>query len=238
MKPIRYAVLSTVVLMGSAGCEQVEPNSWVVLPGERVGPVSHTSDEDELVETFGAEAVRPIQIYVGESSVVPGAPGALADDPMISGTEILPDSPDRVEILWWHPGERRCPYAAVFRETGSRWETGAGVRVGIGAEELERLNGSPFTFAGFEWDGSGEIRSWEGGLLETSHEIGIDFFGALTIRNVNDVSNRELMSLSGSRSLRSDSPIVRRLDLELAVMGVLWSTAAAECSEEDREDGR
>ena len=42
-----------------------------------------------------------------------------------------------------------------------------GISLGTSLQELEHLNGRPFTLAGFGWDYAGVITDWNGGALDS-----------------------------------------------------------------------
>jgi hypothetical protein len=48
----------------------------------------------------------------------------------------------------------------------SLWRTTYGITQGTTLLELERINRKPFRLAGFDFDYSGTVLSWESGLLE------------------------------------------------------------------------
>jgi hypothetical protein len=82
------------------------------------------------------------------------------------GTVVYPDDPKRrIEIVWRDRSHRRRPVSLRFG-TGSANRTYFGIGAGTDLATLERLNGRPFLLAGFDWDYSGTVTSWEGGRLE------------------------------------------------------------------------
>ena len=98
----------------------------------------------------------PTRIQIGEGETAPGA-------------VLYPnDSLRRVEIIWQDTVNRRRPARVVLRGSRSQWQLGRGISLGTSLQELERLNGRPFTLAGFGWDYAGVIVDWKGGALDTA----------------------------------------------------------------------
>jgi hypothetical protein len=64
---------------------------------------------------------------------------------------------------------------------------------------LEKLNGKPFSFSGFDWDLGGWVTNWNGGQLEGK---------GLMIRLSGEGYGAEL---SGDRTLNSNDPAVAKL---------------------------
>jgi hypothetical protein len=55
----------------SALAQQLPPD-WLIVPGERVGPITAKTSETALEALFGVENVERVEVYVGEGSTVPG----------------------------------------------------------------------------------------------------------------------------------------------------------------------
>jgi hypothetical protein len=70
-------------------------------------------------------------------------------------------------ITWRDTVGRRLPARLILRGDSTRWSVAEGITLGTTLEELERLNGRPFTLAGFGWDYAGAVTDWRGGRLAT-----------------------------------------------------------------------
>ena len=46
------------------------------------------------------------------------------------------------------------------------WKTDNGIAIGTTLEELVKINGKDFTFAGFEWDYAGVVTDWNTGKID------------------------------------------------------------------------
>ena len=109
------------------------------------GPLGRQTSETDLRRRYGPDAVNAVRIEVGEGETAPGAvlyPG---------------DSLRRVEIIWRDSVSRRNPARIILRGSRSRWQVPRGISLGTSLQDLERLNGRPFTLAGFGWDYAGVI---------------------------------------------------------------------------------
>jgi hypothetical protein len=129
---------------------------WTIVPGRSAGALTLESSEADLRRHYGASAVESARIQLGEGETAPG-------------TVLYPgDSLRRAEILWQDTVNRRRPARLVLRGMRSLWHADRGISLGTSLQELERLNGRPFTLAGFGWDYGGVITDWLGGTLAST----------------------------------------------------------------------
>jgi hypothetical protein len=129
---------------------------WRIAPGSTTGPLVLTTSEADLRQRYGAGSVDSTRIQIGEGETMAGAvlyPG---------------DSLRRAEIVWQDSIPRRRPARIILRGSRSRWQVNRGISLGTSLQELERLNGRPFTLAGFGWDYAGVVTDWKGGALDSS----------------------------------------------------------------------
>jgi hypothetical protein len=128
-------------------------SQWQISPG-RFGPITSQTSERDLRQRFGAASLETTRISIGEGETAPGAvlfPG---------------DSMRRAEIIWQDSVQRQRPARIVLRGARSQWHLAPGILLGTPLVELERLNGKPFTLAGFGWDFAGVVTDWKGGKLD------------------------------------------------------------------------
>jgi hypothetical protein len=131
-------------------------SSWQIVPGRSAGAVTATSSEADLETHYGASAVKRTRIELGEGETTPG-------------TVLFPgDSLRRAEVVWHDTVNRRRPARLILRGNRSEWRVGSGISLGTSLKELERINGRPFTLAGFGWDYAGVITEWGGGALDSA----------------------------------------------------------------------
>ncbi len=141
-------------------CLLLLANDWLVVPGERVGPIRASTTKSELVAMFGAEAVQDKEIDIGEGDYHPGA-------------LIYPNDQTRSLAIVWELGYVRvCYNLNPFGKERCRWKTPQGISIGTTLKDLETLNGRPFNVAYYGWDGGGFVASWQGGRLSDVSEKG------------------------------------------------------------------
>jgi len=114
------------------------------------GPFARDSDHQRLVSVFGPRNVVKSVVY--EES-----------EPMSASTVFPKDPPRSVEVVWWNEKSRKQP--ASVQTSGRNWVGPKGIRVGMTLDEVEALNGRPFTLYGFGWDFGGTSSDWKGGEL-------------------------------------------------------------------------
>jgi hypothetical protein len=109
-----------------------------------------------LRQRYGSQSVAQTRIELGEGETAPG-------------TVLYPgDSLRRLEIIWRDTLARQGPARLILRGHQSRWQVARGISLGTSLQDLERLNGRPFTLAGFGWDYAGVLISWNGGSLDSA----------------------------------------------------------------------
>jgi hypothetical protein len=100
--------------------------------------------------------VKTTRIELGEGETTPG-------------TVLFPeDSLRHAEIVWQDTVSRSRPARLILRGSRSAWTVGPGISLGTSLQELERMNGRPFTLAGFGWDYAGVVTQWGGGALDSA----------------------------------------------------------------------
>lgn len=130
-------------------------SEWQIGPG-RAGPVTRETSEADLRQHYGSGEVESTRIEIGEGETA-------------AGTVLFPrDSLRRAEIVWQDSVNRRRPARISIRGSQTRWQLPRGISLGTTLQELEHLNGRPFTLAGFGWDYAGVITDWKGGALDRS----------------------------------------------------------------------
>jgi hypothetical protein len=129
-------------------------SKWRIVPDHSTGPLTRETNEADLRQRYGAAVVDSARIQIGEGETM-------------AGTVLYPwDKLQRMEIIWQDSIHRRRPARLILRGSQSRWQVNSGISLGTSLQELERLNGKPFTLAGFGWDYAGVVTDWKGGTLE------------------------------------------------------------------------
>lgn len=177
-------------------------NSYVIVPGVKVGGITRNSSESDLKRIYGRRNVRDTQVDLGEGE-------------METGTAIYPnDSAKTIEIVWKDAARKRFPKRIQLTgDARSIWKTRHGITLGTSLKQLERINGRTFELLGFGWDYAGTVVSWKGGKLERA-------FGkdneAITIR-LGDSPNQKLSvaeseSVMGDREFSSGNRVMRKIN--------------------------
>lgn len=149
---LQLLLIAWILMHFTSAQSQQPPSDWLVVPGERVGPITATTSEAMLETLFGPENIERVDVHLGEGFTEPG-------------TAVYPaDATQRIEVVW-----RDDTRAAVkeVRLTGesSKWKTPEGISLGSTLKEIERLNGFPFRLAGFAFDYGGTITDCGRGRL-------------------------------------------------------------------------
>ena len=188
----------------SAAPVALEENlDWVAVPGARVGPIKVDTTLEQLKAVFG-------QANVGEAKI------PVSEGRFESGTVIFADSPERrLFVQWAYPNKR---IHSVIVE-GTRWRTPAGIGIGARLSDIVRANGTPVAFAGFEWQYSGYIMSWNGGLLERDHVLGEGIYLYLAAHPPYLPADYD--ALKGDKEFSSDMPEANKLNISVRAMTIL-----------------
>jgi len=129
-----------------------QKNDWLIVPGQRVGPITAAATRAELDALFGTENVHDGRFEGGE---VPEA-----------ATVIYPGDSSAALAVTWDRGRPASIHICFGTQTGPcRWRTASGIRIGLPIRELEKLNGKGFQAGGFAQD-RGQVVSWRKGALE------------------------------------------------------------------------
>lgn len=116
-----------------------------------LGPAT---SEKALTLTFGARNIKQEKV-------------TLAEGEERLGTVVYPDKPKwRATVVWKDAKKRDGAELIIISDKPSSWRLPNGVSTGTTLLELEKLNGKPFKFSGFDWDMGGNVVSWNGGKLE------------------------------------------------------------------------
>jgi hypothetical protein len=147
--PVRIA-LAVVLQANLASAQKID---WLIVPGQRVGPITASTTRAELDAMFGKENVQERNLDISEG---PEAATVVFGD----------DSSARLAITW--DRERPSTVHICFgTQTGPcRWRTAGGIRIGLPIRELEKLNEKSFQLTGFGGEPQGTVTSWRKGQLE------------------------------------------------------------------------
>lgn len=160
------------------------------------------TNEADLIKIYGRQNVQSKSIHIGEGEFEPG-------------TVIFIEEPTKTAAIIWEDSNRKH-HPQSFRISGQKsvWKVGPGITLGTTLKELEQLNGRPFLLAGFGWDYSGTVVSWEKGNLEKQFTTnGRVILRCRPIEEIYKmVSSQEAESVLGDQDFRSDNKVMQKIN--------------------------
>lgn len=130
-------------------------NDFKIIPGSRVGLITANTTEAQLEQLYGAENLKMQRIVVAEGEEQ-------------AGVILFPDTDKEIEIIWQMASSEGKPAFIRISKDSTVWKTEEGITIGSSLEALEKANGKPFEFYGFEWDYGGLVTNWNGGNFNSN----------------------------------------------------------------------
>ncbi len=177
-------------------------HDWRIVPDERIGPVTASSSEASLRTALDDSLLVRGEVYLAE--------GVCTD-----GNVLYPGSADQLDIAW-ADSARSHPAFLRVAGTGSRWTTDSGIHVGSTLQELEAIRGEPITFSGFGWDYGGGL-NWGGDDAPFRMSLRLQPDSASWQLAYQDPTVDDIF---GDRPVRSDNPLIRRMNITVASISV------------------
>jgi len=179
---------------------QAELSDTVVIPGDRIGPVTRTTTRQALERLFGAANLSDEDVGMGEGETEPG-------------TVVNRDAANAFTVIW--TDETRTAVAGAMN-FGSAWRTPEGIGIGTSFAELQQKLGA-FQLYGFEWDYGGSV------VLENTRLS--KYYGTLILRVAPTEASMERSpndydAVIGDELFPSTSPHFRALDINVEEMAV------------------
>jgi hypothetical protein len=135
---------------------------FTIVPGVRAGSINADFTHNDLVRVFGANNVSMTEQFEGEG-----------EDPHVLSV-VYPNTGNELFIRW-HPDQPLKKIASVrFESDRALWQTADGIKIGTTLEELVKINGKDFQFAGFEGDYAGRCNKWQGGAISSKVTVSLD----------------------------------------------------------------
>jgi hypothetical protein len=188
------------IILGFSLVQNVFAASWQLDPLGIEGSITAQTTEKDLIDVYGSSNVEPIDVQLGEGETEPG-------------TVLFPNDPmKRIEIMWKDKSKKAFPKRVQLTGDKSYWKTIHSISLGTTLKELEKVNKRAFTLAGFGWDYSGTIHSWEGGKLENLLDSKAGVWIRLNDRTINKVTDKEASSVLGASEFHSDNPVMQKID--------------------------
>jgi hypothetical protein len=179
---------------------------WLIIPGKRVGKITATSSEADLVAAYGAENVQDEEFDLGEGEVEMGTG-------LFIGNETK-----ELRILWADPEKKANPASIEFYGGKSVWKTANGISLGTPLSKVQEINGKPFTLYGFDWDYGGMVADSNAGAIQgLPHEDPEKGHMPVTLSlrfepDYDNKPNEKLSQIAGDAEFSSDHPVMQEID--------------------------
>lgn len=116
------------------------------------GAFARDSSHVRLAQVFGTDNVAYTEVDGPDNS-------------KLMASVLFPRDPQRrLEVLWTNDASRSGTQVIAINGK-SAWAAPRGVKLGTSLAAVEKLNGKPFTIAGFSADGSMTAADWQGGAM-------------------------------------------------------------------------
>lgn len=184
---------------GTESTEIKPVDDLLIVPGERVGMITAETTEATLEKMYGAENLKMQRIGVSEGEEQ-------------EGVVLFPGTEKELEIIWQSAASEGKPAFVRITRDSTLWKTSDGITIGSSLEDLEKANGAPFIFNGFEWDYSGLVTDWKGG----------QFTSNLLVALVPQDFNAMTPNMMGEVNLSSDDAKVRAIQAKIGSIVVTF----------------
>lgn len=172
-------------------------NDWVFVPGKRVGTISRQTTEEKLVMLFGPDKIKRGKVKV---------PGNKEE----ACTFVFQGEPDEIAITW--KDDTRTKIRAVYiNNVGGKWHSQEGIKVGMPLADLAKVNETPITFSGFDWEYGGTISNWRKGNIEKFTK----YFYVVLNYNEAKSSKEYLSQMKGDKYIHSNGEAARHVDIQV-----------------------
>lgn len=187
---------------GPTSPDRTPDTDWLVIPGQRVGPVTVSTSRADLANRYGESALTDAPIAMGEGFTE-------------AGTVVVP-GPDQQFSVVWDDATQTSPL--LVRDFGPRWQTPEGLGIGVPFSTLKAVLGD-FDLYGFEWDYGGTL------VLEGSQLDQYDGYLLLRVTPSAPAAAQHpeaYQALSGDRLFASSNPNLDPLNLSVYDMVVYF----------------
>ena len=121
--------------------QSVNLRDTLIIPGERVGPITRNTSRRDLTRLFGASRLR--------DKTIPG-PEGIGE---FAATEVNLGRERSFTVVWSNSARTQV---GTVRNFGTAWKTREGIGVGTSLTELRRILGE-FQISGLGWDYGGTV---------------------------------------------------------------------------------
>ncbi|MCB0688079.1 MAG: SH3 domain-containing protein [Saprospiraceae bacterium] len=176
--------------------EKKEAFDYLIVPGQRVGPIQAGDSEQNIINRLGGEVVERGEFAIGEGESV-------------TVTYVFPSTENEL-ILFWDQEDFTNLREVRIRKKAAKWKFTNGIGIGSSLKEVQAANGGPFQLSGFEWDYAGTTTNWLGGSF--TNKVNLIFEPPAKIHK----------TLIGDQNIASDNPRMIKANPQVMVMRVLF----------------
>ena len=166
-----------------------------------------------LQRSFGSPDVDTTSVPLGDT-----------EGDMLPATVLFPHDPmRRIEIVWKDRNALQYPRYVWLNRAPTAWRTSQGITIGTSLRELERLNRGPFHLAGFAFDESGAVTSWDGGRLMALAGSTCDVRVWLdSLGDSNAADSKWYKQVVGDRDFSSRDPAMQALNPRVSRLQIVY----------------
>ena len=186
---MRFLLLFLASFATNLSAGEFDPADNTIVLGKRVGLIKSGMTSTDIERAYGKQNLRLQKL--------PGAEGEEID-----GAKLFADTDRELEIIW-DPEKEKTKVVFDIRVIGKAWKFENGLKSGMSAEEVEKINGKPFQIAGFSWDYGG-YANFKGGKLDA--KVSIRF--SPSSDEVPDYLQGDKQLSSSDKKLRAVKPLV------------------------------
>jgi hypothetical protein len=188
---------------GSSKPSTASIKDTVLVPGEKIGPITGKSTYEDLVKIFGAESLSDIR------------PPDADDTEKEIGTRVNL-GPDLSLTLVWHDKTKTKLYEAI--DLGPGWKMPNGLRIGMPMTEIQKILG-PFQMVG--------LGGPYGGVIPLSETTLKQYYGKIIVQMapVKDAAKKfpkEYKAVEGERLIASTDPNWKALGMTVKYLVIVF----------------
>ena len=186
------------LLLSCSACFSQDPVGFTI-DCSKSSRITRATTAADLIKMFGGSNTINGQIQVGEGMTEPG-------------TIVFPGHPNKRLDITWGKRTKEKPMVVRISSQDSVWRTFGGIGMGASLKDIEKMNGKPFTLAGFAFDYAGTVTSWRGGKIGRT-ENGCRILLRLRPSDA-DVSTKKSFydKVQGDHAFLSSNPAMRALN--------------------------
>ena len=200
----RFALLAAASALAAAAAPALAAgkDDFLIAPGKSFGAIKKGATRAQIEKAYGKANVRVGTVQPPHGDLPKQRAAVIFPGTADEAVALLAGRSDRVEGVY-------------VEKAGGKWATKEGLRVGLGAEEMERSFGGPFAITGFGQDGGGAVNR------EPAKAPARALYVRFASTRTEKVPDADEAVLNAEKGFRSDHPAARRAKLKVSV--IWWS---------------